>query len=40
MDWLPLLFNMRGWPRSVFEEGVLAHQALRRWLSVADSNLF
>ncbi len=26
--------------RSVFEEGVLAHQAVRRRLSVGDSNLF
>lgn len=42
MDWLPLLFNMRGTHqvRAAFEEGVLAHQAIRRWLSVADLNLF
>jgi hypothetical protein len=35
-------FNMWGTHRlrSVFEEGVLAHQAVRRWLSVADSDLF
>jgi hypothetical protein len=26
--------------RPVFEEGVLAHQTIRRWLSVTDSNLF
>jgi hypothetical protein len=42
MDWLALLFNMRGTHRlrSVFEERVLAHQAIRRRISVADSNLF
>ncbi|HET9377040.1 MAG TPA: hypothetical protein VFO40_18850, partial [Chthoniobacterales bacterium] len=33
MDWLALLFNMRGTYqlRSVFEEGVLAHQSIRRY---------
>jgi hypothetical protein len=42
MDWLALLFNMWGTNqlRPVFEEGVLAHQTIRRWLSVTDSNLF
>jgi hypothetical protein len=42
MDWLALLFDVRGTHqlRSVFEEGVLARQLIRRWLSVADSNLF
>jgi hypothetical protein len=33
MDWLALLISMRGTHRlrSVFEEGVLAHQPIRRW---------
>ncbi len=33
MDWLALLFNNRGTHRlrSVFEEGVLAHQPIGRW---------
>src|ERR1700730_17031048 len=33
MDWLALLFNMRGIYQlcSVFEEGVLAHQSIRRY---------
>jgi bifunctional non-homologous end joining protein LigD len=33
MDWLALLFNMRGTYQlcSVFEEGVLAHQSIRRY---------
>jgi len=33
MDWLALLFDVRGTHRlrSVFEEGVLAHQPIRRW---------
>jgi len=40
MDWLALLFNMRGTHRlrPVFEERVLAHQAIRRRIGVADSN--
>jgi hypothetical protein len=42
MDWLALLFNMRDIHRlrSVFEEGVLAYQAIQRWLSGAASNFF
>jgi hypothetical protein len=41
MDWLALPFNMRATHRFrfVFEKGVLAHQAVRRWLGLADSNL-
>ena len=37
----PFRFNMQGTNqlRPVFEEGVLAHQPIRRWLSVADSSL-
>ena len=36
MDWLALLLNMRGTHqlRSVFEEGVLAHQPIRRAATV------